>query len=78
MRSGDGIWSRHKVAQASQIRQAYDARVFIGLRPCFRCQHKSGRNGHWLVMVDRFRLVIRPVDGALQAPSCLISGFGQA
>jgi hypothetical protein len=29
-------------------------------------------------MVDRFRLVIRPVDGALQAPSCLISGFGQA
>jgi hypothetical protein len=25
-----------------------------------------------------FRLIVKPVDGALQAPSCLISGFGQA
>jgi hypothetical protein len=25
-----------------------------------------------------FRLVVRPVEGTLQAPSCLISGFGQA
>lgn len=25
-----------------------------------------------------FRLIVKPVEGALQAPSCLISGFGQA